>query len=82
VLPVRESDELLVTTQGGVTIRLPVSSVRAQGRNTMGVRIIRIEEGDPVKDAVALEPPPEGTEEPTGAAPDPEEDDEAPTAPR
>ncbi len=69
VLPVRESQELLVTTQGGVTIRLPVASVRAQGRNTMGVRIIRIEEADAVKDAVALDPPPEGSEEPSAPRP-------------
>ncbi len=68
VLPVREDQEMLVTTQGGMTIRVPVGSIRAQGRNTMGVRIIRIEEDDHVKDAVALEPPAEGTE---GAVPAP-----------
>ncbi|MGI0151771.1 MAG: DNA gyrase C-terminal beta-propeller domain-containing protein, partial [Thermoplasmata archaeon] len=51
--------------QGGMTIRLPVGSVRAQGRNTLGVRIIRIEPGDLVKDAVALDASPEGPEEPT-----------------
>jgi DNA gyrase subunit A len=54
VLPVREESEILVTTEGGITIRLAVSGVRSQGRNTMGVRIIRIEEGDRVRDAIVL----------------------------
>ncbi len=54
VLPVRDDSELLVTTQNGITIRLAVKSIRDQGRNTMGVRIIRIEEGDQVRDAVVL----------------------------
>jgi DNA gyrase subunit A len=67
VLPVRDDMEVLVTTQGGITIRVPVGSIRAQGRNTMGVRIIRLEEGDEVHDAVVLEPPAEEGEEETGA---------------
>jgi DNA gyrase subunit A len=72
VLPVREEQEVLVTTQGGVTIRVPVGSIRTQGRNTMGVRIIRLEEGDAVKDAVALEPPPEEEGDgPSGETPRP-----------
>ncbi|MCI4353804.1 MAG: DNA gyrase subunit A [Thermoplasmata archaeon] len=54
VLPVTDDSELLVTTQNGITIRLAVKSIRDQGRNTMGVRIIRIEEGDQVRDAVVL----------------------------
>jgi DNA gyrase subunit A len=61
-----------VTTNGGVTIRVPVGSIRTQGRNTMGVRIIRLEEGDAVKDAVALEPPPEEEGDgPSGETPRP-----------
>ncbi|MCI4319982.1 MAG: DNA gyrase subunit A [Thermoplasmata archaeon] len=59
VLPVREDSELLVTTQGGITIRIPVKGVTEQGRNTLGVRIIRLEEGDAVKDAVVLAASPE-----------------------
>jgi DNA gyrase subunit A len=73
VLPVREDQELLVTTQGGITIRVPVRSIRAQGRNTMGVRIIRLEEADAVKDCVALDPP---AEEPEGAEGAPHEPSE------
>jgi DNA gyrase subunit A len=71
VLPVREEQEVLVTTQNGITIRIPVTGIRAQGRNTLGVRIIRLEEGDAVKDAVALDPPPEAEDAPAAPPPPP-----------
>jgi DNA gyrase subunit A len=76
VLPTRDEQELLVTTQRGVTIRAPVEGIRAQGRNTLGVRLIRLDEGDMVKDAVVLVPPgetpdttPEGTPPPASRTP-------------
>ncbi|MCI4363305.1 MAG: DNA gyrase subunit A [Thermoplasmata archaeon] len=72
VLPVREEQEVLVTTQHGITIRIPVTGIRAQGRNTLGVRIIRLEEGDAVKDAVALDPPPEAEDAPAAPPPPPD----------
>ncbi len=65
VLPVREEDEILVTTQNGITIRSPVQQIREMGRNTLGVIIIRIEEGDVVKAAVRLVAPGEA---PTSAS--------------
>jgi DNA gyrase subunit A len=71
VLPVREDQEVLVTTQGGITIRVPVAGIRAQGRNTLGVRIIRVEPSDAVKDAVALDPPPEAEDAPPAPPPPP-----------
>jgi DNA gyrase subunit A len=61
VLPVREDDEILVTTQKGITIRSPVRQIGEMGRNTMGVIIIRIEEGDVVKAAVRLVAPGEAS---------------------
>jgi len=54
VLATRDDSEVLVTTQGGITIRMSVSGIRSQGRNTMGVRIIRLDEGDQVRDAFVL----------------------------
>jgi DNA gyrase subunit A len=54
VLPTGEGSEVLVTTQRGITIRLSAASIRSQGRNTLGVRIIRLDEGDEVKDVVLL----------------------------
>jgi DNA gyrase subunit A len=92
VLPTGEGSEVLVTTQRGITIRLSAASIRSQGRNTLGVRIIRLDEGDEVKDVVLLpgglaegaEAPAEGPD-PGDAPPGPEpeadedgaEDDEA-----
>jgi DNA gyrase subunit A len=43
VLP---DDELVLITSGGMVIRLPVSDIRVIGRNTQGVRLIRLDEGD------------------------------------
>ncbi len=54
VLPTGADSEVLVTSQRGITIRLAASSIRSQGRNTLGVRIIRLDEGDEVKDVVLL----------------------------
>jgi len=65
VLPTTDASELLVTTQRGVTIRMAVKGIRSQGRLTLGVRVIRLDEGDSVRDAVILEP----TLETNGAEP-------------
>jgi DNA gyrase subunit A len=46
-----EDDELLVTSQNGNIIRIPVRDIRMQGRNTQGVRIMRL---DPDDRAVAV----------------------------
>jgi DNA gyrase subunit A len=54
VLPVRGASEVLITTQRGITIRLSVAGIRSQSRNTLGVRIIRLDEGDTVRDALVL----------------------------
>ncbi len=73
VLPTRDDQELLVTTQRGVTIRAPVRGIRSQGRNTLGVRVIRLDAADEVRDAVVLVPPGDGeaapAAEPTGPTP-------------
>jgi DNA gyrase subunit A len=45
---VSEDDEVMVVTEGGMLIRTRVSELRRIGRATMGVRIIRLDEGDRV----------------------------------
>jgi len=60
VLPTTDGSEVLVTTRNGITIRMAVKGIRSQARNTLGVRVIRLDEGDTVRDAVILEPPPDG----------------------
>jgi len=46
LLDVLDSDELMLITTGGNVIRLPVSDIRTIGRNTQGVRLIRLGEED------------------------------------
>jgi len=48
LLDAEDDDEMVVTTMFGMVIRIPVSQVSVQGRDTMGVRIIRLNEGDKV----------------------------------
>jgi DNA gyrase subunit A len=48
VLAVRAGDEVMVMTQQGMVTRTRVDEIRAIGRNTQGVRIISLNEGDKV----------------------------------
>ena len=48
IAKVSESDEVMITTTGGVLIRTKVAEMREIGRNTQGVRLIRVEEGNAV----------------------------------
>ena len=43
---VREDDELMMITANGIIIRTGLDEVREIGRNTQGVRLIRISAGD------------------------------------
>jgi DNA gyrase subunit A len=47
-------DELMVITRHGVIIRLPVDDIRVIGRNTQGVKIINLDEGDTVIDVARV----------------------------
>ncbi|HEY8057083.1 MAG TPA: DNA gyrase C-terminal beta-propeller domain-containing protein, partial [Terriglobales bacterium] len=46
VMAVGETPEVMVISQQGKIIRCDASSIREAGRNTQGVRILRLEEGD------------------------------------
>lgn len=48
VKAINESDELMITTSDGIIIRVPVSDIRVQGRNTQGVKIMNVKSGDKV----------------------------------
>lgn len=41
-----DGDELMLMTEQGMTIRLPVKDVSIIGRNSQGVRLVRLAEGD------------------------------------
>jgi DNA gyrase subunit A len=87
VLPTTDTTEILVTTERGVTIRLAAAGIRSQARNTLGVRIIRLDEGDAVRDAVALPNDPDAAAAPAAGAGEPpadgdeEEDRDVPASP-
>jgi DNA gyrase subunit A len=49
VMEVEQPDELIVTSQKGMVIRIPVEGISVQGRATMGVRIMKLDEGDKVR---------------------------------
>jgi DNA gyrase subunit A len=48
MLDVDETDDLMITCKSGVTIRMKVFDIRAQGRATQGVKLIRLDEGDEI----------------------------------
>ncbi|MEQ8768040.1 MAG: DNA gyrase subunit A [Planctomycetota bacterium] len=47
-LPVTGEEEVMIVTQVGMIVRIPVSGISTIGRNTQGVRLIRVDEGDRV----------------------------------
>jgi DNA gyrase subunit A len=75
--PVEDGDEILLVTDQGQLIRVPVAQIRTAGRNTQGVTIFRTAENEHVVSAERLEgdgegegsdadgeaPPPDGAED-------------------
>ncbi len=60
VLP---EDELMMITRKGVIIRVPVEGIRVAGRNTQGVRVMNLDDGDAVVDVTrVVQEDEEGTE--------------------
>lgn len=51
---VRFTDEILLASTGGVTIRTPVKEVSSQGRDATGVRVMNLDEGHTVAAAAAV----------------------------
>ena len=51
---VNEPDEVMIMTAKGVMIRLPVKGIARIGRNTQGVRIIKLGKGDRVVDVACV----------------------------
>jgi DNA gyrase subunit A len=49
-----ETDELMIITQKGIVIRLPIKGVKVIGRNTQGVRLINLGRGDRVVDVARV----------------------------
>jgi DNA gyrase subunit A len=45
-LTVRDTDEIMLITIGGQMVRIFVKDIREAGRNTQGVKLIDLQEGD------------------------------------
>ncbi len=48
VAAVRDGDEIMLITAGGMVNRSPVAEIRKVGRNTQGVRVMNLNEGDKI----------------------------------
>jgi DNA gyrase subunit A len=53
---VNDNDELVIITTQGMVIRQTVNDIRVMGRNTQGVRLIRLNEGDDIADIARVIP--------------------------
>jgi len=49
-----DGDDVVVITTGGVVIRQAVKDIRVMGRNTQGVRLIKLGDGDMIADIAAV----------------------------
>tara|TARA_B110000196_G_C21143796_1_gene665365 strand:+ start:420 stop:2924 length:2505 start_codon:yes stop_codon:yes gene_type:complete len=77
ILEVLETDDIMIITDGGVMIRQAVSAIRTIGRNTQGVRLIKLDKGSHISSVakVVKEEEEEGDDEnqtPTSEEPIPE----------
>ncbi len=49
-----DSDDIVIVTEQGMVIRQHTSDIRVAGRNTQGVRLIRLSSGDAIADVAAV----------------------------
>ncbi len=68
VREVTDEDELMFVTRNGVINRQPAEGIRVIGRNTKGVRLVSLDEGDELMDVAGLIDP-IGTDEEEGENP-------------
>lgn len=60
---VNGDEDLLIITSEGIVIRLPMDQVKTAGRNTQGVRLIKVAEGSTVSSVEVVEKAEEDNEE-------------------
>ena len=53
--PVEESDDLMMISDGGQTIRVAVSGISIQGRAAQGVTVFRVDDGERVVSVERIE---------------------------
>jgi DNA gyrase subunit A len=75
---VTDDDDLMIITTSGIAIRLSVKLLRVMGRNTQGVRLINLREGDSIAAATQV-PSNNGEDEDDVAVPEANSEDQAGT---
>jgi len=71
---VSDSDDLMIINKSGIAIRMSVTEIRVAGRNTQGVRLIKLNDGDEISSVTRIESEEaviDGSEEGGSAAPEP-----------
>jgi DNA gyrase subunit A len=66
LLSVEEKDDLMITCESGITIRMKVTSIREAGRATQGVKLINIDNGDKIAAIASIRDQDEYEEETEG----------------
>ena len=59
---VKKDDSIIITTAKGIVIRTGIKDIREMGRNTQGVKIIRLSSGDSATSLVKVQKTAEGEE--------------------
>ncbi len=59
ILEVSDEHDLMIINKSGITIRTAVAQIRVMGRNTQGVKLIRLSEGDEISSIARIESEPE-----------------------
>jgi DNA gyrase subunit A len=54
ILEVTDSDDMMIITKSGTAIRMHVDEVRVIGRNTQGVRLINLRDGDEISSVTRI----------------------------
>jgi DNA gyrase subunit A len=65
--PVRDTQDVMMVTNGGKIIRTPVRDVRIAGRSTAGVTLFRTADGEKVVSAISIDHEEENDEIETGS---------------
>ncbi len=67
MMEVVDGDELVIISSQGMVIRQSVANIRVMGRNTQGVRVIRLNDADSIADIAKVIPDDDETEIPAEA---------------
>jgi DNA gyrase subunit A len=63
MMEANDNDELVIISTKGMVIRQSMKEIRVMGRNTQGVRVIRLKDGDSIADIAKVVPEENGVEE-------------------